>query len=333
MFVLRVCVCLFLDVSIANDISCFVSLFQIFIIQVHKTALLRARGIKSLNILLNFIKLCGPEDVMKHLEEEDHKVFNNLKEKAVGHGDDQADRDDIAALERTARKVGCNFYTTTIHAVNSAVIKMSKVSHSSVCLLFPDAIFCIFILILTLCLFCFFTPTIALWITLFHPNKAYKVFRGTSGILPDFFFQENEFGVKGGIDPAFVSTSTNRAIALEYAKKGYGGPAILIEFQQGIVNRGADIAIFSQYAAEDEVLFAPLAGLEVRGYRVEDSVIIIEANLTINLMTFTIEQVTGKRKALLTQMNDGIVLDLKSEFAVNGNDDDSPPTRWYVDTA
>ena len=40
-----------------------------------------------------------------------------------------------------------------------------------------------------------------------------KVYRGISGMaLPDEFWKPNEYGVMGGIDGAFMSTTTNREV-------------------------------------------------------------------------------------------------------------------------
>ena len=60
-------------------------------------------------------------------------------------------------------KQSLNRYTTTLHAVTSAVIKLGKLS------------------------------------------AVQPVFRGISGKkLPDKFWEPNNFGVKGGVEPAFM---------------------------------------------------------------------------------------------------------------------------------
>jgi hypothetical protein len=56
---------------------------------------------------------------------------------------------------------------------------------------------------------------------------------------------------------------------------------IVIEVQQGMVNRGACIKWLSQYPHEEETLFGPLTGLEVRGTRIDGSVVVIECALSI----------------------------------------------------
>ena len=103
-----------------------------------------------------------------------------------------------------------NTYTTTLHAINSAVIKISKLT------------------------------------------VAHSVYRGISGMkLPDTFKNANEFGVRGGIESAFMSTTANREVALAYAANRDQG--LLFELQQGMIDRGADISFLSQYPHEKEM--------------------------------------------------------------------------------
>ena len=89
-----------------------------------------------------------------------------------------------------------NKYTTTLQAINSAIVKLSKLT------------------------------------------VATKVYRGISGRgLPDEFWQENRFGVRGGIEAAFMSTSTAREVALSYAADSDAG-GFIFEMQQGMIDRG-----------------------------------------------------------------------------------------------
>ena len=110
-----------------------------------------------------------------------------------------------------------NHYTTTLHLINSAVIKLSKTTQVS------------------------------------------KVYRGLSGrALPTAMLKANEHAVRGGVEFAFLSTSTSRAVAEQYSN----GPAgVIFEIQQGLTDRGADIKWLSQYSFEAEVLFPPLSAL------------------------------------------------------------------------
>ena len=49
----------------------------------------------------------------------------------------------------------------------------------------------------------------------FDPNQVYRGIAG--GLLPDNFWVRNEFNVRGGVEFAFMSTTTNRDVAMEYA--------------------------------------------------------------------------------------------------------------------
>jgi len=107
-------------------------------------------------------------------------------------------------------KKSLNKYATTLHGINSAVIKLGKLT------------------------------------------VATKVYRGVSGMkLPDTFWTANEFGVKGGVENGFMSTTLDRGVAMGYAKGDGSRPGIVIEAKQGMVNRGAEISWLSQYPHEE----------------------------------------------------------------------------------
>ena len=69
---------------------------------------------------------------------------------------------------------------------------------------------------------------------------------------------------------------------------------------------------------EEEILFAPLAGLEVRSSRVEGSVIVVEVRANINLNALTIEQVIAKRHRLIVNMGEGIEAELLEDLKRHG---------------
>ena len=52
---------------------------------------------------------------------------------------------------------------------------------------------------------------------------------------------------------------------------------------EGMVDRGADISFISQYPHEQEILFAPLTGIECQDIKVEGSVLVVNVRLSINL--------------------------------------------------
>eukprot|EP00966_Prymnesium_polylepis_P175578 4063390-Prymnesium_polylepis.2 len=92
----------------------------------------------------------------------------------------------------------------------------------------------------------------------------------------------------------FMSTTADRSVAAHYASAG--NAATILELDQGMVDRGAELSWLSQYPYEREVLFAPLTGIEMRGSRIEGSTVVAEMVLSVNLMSPTIEQVISKMK-------------------------------------
>jgi len=172
-----------------------------------------------------------------------------------------------------------NKYTTTLHVVNSAVVKLGKITVAS------------------------------------------TVWRGISGgVLPTAFWDPNEFGVRGGVEFGFTSTTRDQQVALQYARS-QGSVGVVFEIMQGMVDRGADLKFLSQYPHEQEILFAPLTSLEVRDTRVEGTVLVVEVRLNVNLTALTIEQVMGKRAKLLNDMGRGMVLEVRELMpGKEGND-------------
>jgi len=152
-----------------------------------------------------------------------------------------------------------NHYCTTLHAINSCIIKMSKLM------------------------------------------KAQPIYRGsTRAKLPHTFLHADAFGIKGGIEYAFTSTTVEREQAMHYAQ---GAASTVFEMEMGMIDRGADVSWLSQYEYEREVLFPPLMGLEVRDIRVDRGTLVVEARLSLNLTSQTLEQVVSKRKKLIIDMD------------------------------
>jgi hypothetical protein len=113
----------------------------------------------------------------------------------------------------------------------------------------------------------------------------------------------------GGVEAAFMSTTLDRSVAMGYAA-GSKATGIVLELPQGMVNRGASVGWLSQYPHEEEILFGPLSGIEVQGTRVQGSVVIIEAGISINLGALTLEQVINKRHKIICSMCDNLQVEL-----------------------
>ena len=80
-----------------------------------------------------------------------------------------------------------------------------------------------------------------------------------------------------------MSTTLERNVAMGYAAGDPTRMGIVMEVQQGMVNRGASISDLSQYPHEREILFGPLTGIEVLGTRIDGSLVVIECGFSINL--------------------------------------------------
>ena len=69
------------------------------------------------------------------------------------------------------------------------------------------------------------------------------------GRLPPQFFAADKYGVRGGVEYGFMSTTLERAVAVGYAGDG---AATVIEMAMGFADRGAFISWLSQYPHEEE---------------------------------------------------------------------------------
>eukprot|EP00966_Prymnesium_polylepis_P314665 7270946-Prymnesium_polylepis.1 len=132
--------------------------------------------------------------------------------------------------------------------------------------------------------------------------------------LPDEFWVPNQFGVRGGVEPAFMSTTLNREVAMGYAAGDGARMGIVIEVQQGMINRGADISWLSQYSHEREILFGPLTAIEAQRTRVEGSIAVIESAFSINLNSLTLEQVLSKRRKIVRDAAESTALETRKDM-------------------
>jgi hypothetical protein len=81
--------------------------------------------------------------------------------------------------------------------------------------------------------------------------------------LPDCFYVEDETGVRGGVERALLSTTTEPAVAMHYID-GRDLPTVF-SIQVSAVSKGASLSHISQFPGEDEVLMPPGSFLEVVG--------------------------------------------------------------------
>ena len=173
-----------------------------------------------------------------------------------------------------------NRYTTTIHAVVSAIIKLSKVWQ-------------------------------------LPPSR--KVYRGLSGmVLPKAFWKKDSFGCRGGVEYACMSTTTDRNVAIQYTKGKDGTYQLptIFEIEVGQVDRGASLSWVSQYPGEQEVLMPPLSNLEVIDEpRMDAEIMVIRLRINVNNKSLTIGQLEARRQQLHVTMMRNLAAEVQSEYS------------------
>ena len=114
---------------------------------------------------------------------------------------------------KMAHRTEGNLYTTTLHVINSCVLKLGKLA------------------------------------------RAGMVYRGLNkkAMPNNLKYKDTVSNVRGGVEFGFTSCSTEKTEALLYAKQGPESQTpILLEIQEGMVDRGADLSWLSQYPHEKE---------------------------------------------------------------------------------
>lgn len=171
------------------------------------------------------------------------------------------------AVRRARAATGPCPYATTIHAINSALIKVARI-----------------------------TPL---------PPGA-KVYRGMAGVkMTPRFLHPNEFGSRVGNEVGFMSTTTKMEVAIGYMDEAKPHKQ-LFEINVAQIDHGADIDFLSLFPGEKEMLFPPNACLEVVGAaRVEHTskglILVWPLSININLGGRTIQDFQGTRKELLLE--------------------------------
>ena len=172
------------------------------------------------------------------------------------------------------KQCGKNTYTTTIHAISSAVIKLSKLSkagkvYRGVCYgRFPDKF----------------------WVA------------DEMGVRG---------GVEFGFSSTTRERQQAVHYADGGGNAKSGEAKTILEMQMGMIDRGADIYWLSQYPHERECLLPPLTGIEVIGSEVQEDKLVIHSRLSLNLAADTLDQVLSRRRKMLMDMARGIELEIK----------------------
>ena len=143
--------------------------------------------------------------------------------------------------------------------------------------------------------------------------------RGVGGMrLPKCFYVQNDKGVLGGTERAFMSTTTSRDVALYYI--GGREMATIFSIQVSAVSKGASISHLSQFPGEEEVLMPPGSFLEVVGapqvVTLDDgttSVLEIPMQISCPKMV-TIEETRASRRTGLRAMVEHALLEIHRDL-------------------
>mmetsp|Transcript_13701 Transcript_13701/g.31604 ORF Transcript_13701/g.31604 Transcript_13701/m.31604 type:complete len:911 (-) Transcript_13701:444-3176(-) len=160
-----------------------------------------------------------------------------------------------------------------------------------------------------------------------------KVYRGLANVkLPVFMVSSDPLGFRGAVEPAFMSTTTDKRVAMRYLDLKKDVSPKILEMEVGQIDRGANVAWLSQYPAENEILYPPLSNLEIIGpLRTEliesKEVIMISVRVNVNLKSTKREYVEGKRKHLYLQSLDYVIQEIERDL--NAEVDHMPSTNKF----
>lgn len=94
------------------------------------------------------------------------------------------------------------------------------------------------------------------------------LYRGISGtLLPPDCFTSDEFGVRGGAEPAFCSCGTLKEALLHLGSREV---TVLFKLLQGASDRAADFSLLGQIPGRSLFVLPPITGIEVLSMRVAE---------------------------------------------------------------
>eukprot|EP01047_Picozoa_sp_COSAG01_P002040 COSAG01_NODE_51_length_31472_cov_106.607083_4_plen_742_part_00 len=140
-------------------------------------------------------------------------------------------------------------------------------------------------------------------------QPALTVYRGISRMkLPKVFIEKNDRNVRGGVEYGFMSTTSDKEVALTFAKSADAKSAsTLVVAEMGMVDRGATLDWLSQYPHEAEILMPPLTAMEVKdisdfqeteGFQIRQ----VDVRLNCNMMSQTVEKLLTIRKKQVSEL-------------------------------
>ena len=156
-----------------------------------------------------------------------------------------------------------NLYPTSIHVLQSAVVKLTRRAKLS---------------------------------------PGLKLYRGLSVAFPAQFYTSDPRGCRGFAEWGFMSTTSDRAVAVQYSGVEQGkASATVLEIRTSSVDRAASIQDYSQYSGEGEYLWWPLCFLESTGEtRMEATsrgvITVMGLRINANLKARTCEDLLAQKK-------------------------------------
>jgi WD40 repeat protein len=151
-----------------------------------------------------------------------------------------------------------------------------------------------------------------------------QLYRGLGGKvdLPDIFFQIDDKGCSGYAEWGFLSTTSDRDVALGYSGVKERRPkAMVMVIETSSIDRGADISEFSQYPGEKEFLYLPCSFVQRTRHRnghvqVVDGglVAFFPVKVNLNIKTQTVEELQEQKKSLHMVSAKSILPEVKFEL-------------------
>jgi ankyrin repeat protein len=120
--------------------------------------------------------------------------------------------------------------------------------------------------------------------------------------LPGHFWKAAATGCRGFAEWGFMSTTSDKSIAIQYSGVKEGKPlAMLFEIQVSSVDRGACIQEFSQYPKEEEYLWVPCSFVEPHGPEYVEVtsfgvIRVVRVRINANLKASTVESMLLAKK-------------------------------------
>jgi WD40 repeat protein len=150
------------------------------------------------------------------------------------------------------------------------------------------------------------------------------LYRGLGGKvdLPDLFSQIDDKGCSGYAEWGFLSTTSNRDVALGYSGvKDRRPKAMVMVIETSSIDRGADISEFSQYPGEKEFLYLPCSFVQ-RTRQGSGRVQVVDGGLVsflsvkvnLNIKTQTVEELQEQKKSLHMVSARSILPEVKFEL-------------------